>query len=256
MAEAMLSSILSKGLSIPNNICVSDISVRRLKYLKEKYSVIVIESNKDAVADADIVILAVKPQNITEVIADLKGNLETNQLAISIVAGVKINTILKGLEHSRIVRVMPNTPAQIGYGMSAWMATVDVTEEQKRQIQSILRSMGKEVYFNNEKYLDMVTAVSASGPAYIFLLAESMIDAAVDIGLPHEKAKELVLQTILGAAHLMQASSEPPDVLRQSVTSRGGTTERALEVFERGGFSTLILRAIKVAYERAKELGG
>jgi pyrroline-5-carboxylate reductase len=255
MGEAMVASLLEKKLCQPADICVSDVSEPRREYLREQYGVAVTAGNRSAVKDRDIVVLAVKPQNLPEVLADLKGYLKPSQLVLSIVAGVKISTISQGLGHGRVVRCMPNTPAQVGYGMSAWTATGEVTAAQKGQARAILGAMGREIYFDSENYLDMVTAVSGSGPAYVFLLAESLVDAAVKIGLPRQEAEELVSQTILGSAHLMQKSGKPPAELRRNVTSRGGTTERALQVFEQGGFARLVEEAVKAAWERAKELG-
>ena len=256
MGEAMVTAVLDKKLAMPDGICVSDVSQTRREYLKKQYDVAVAESNREAVDGKDIVVLAVKPQNLAEVLADLKGSLKPDLLVLSIVAGVKIDNISQGLGHHRVVRCMPNTPAQVGFGMSAWTATEEVTEEQKGQSRAILGAMGREIYFDSEKYIDMVTAVSGSGPAYVFLLAESLIDAAVNIGLPRQEAEELVSQTILGSAYLMQKSGKPPAELRRNVTSRGGTTERALQVFEKGGFTRLVEDAVEAAYRRAKELGG
>lgn len=256
MGEAILSAVLEKGLSVPETISVSDVSEERRDYLKSRYGVKVTGSNREGVVNKDVVVLAVKPQNLAEVLTDLNGCLGSNQLVLSIVAGVKVDTLCQGLGHGQVVRAMPNTPAQIGFGMSAWTATSVVTGEQKGQARSILGAMGEEIYFDDEQYLDMATAVSGSGPAYFFLLAESLIDAAVRIGLPQKEAEELVAQTILGAAHLIQKSEKPPAELRQNVTSRGGTTERALQVFEKGGFADLVREAVRAAYDRAKELGG
>jgi pyrroline-5-carboxylate reductase len=255
MGEAMLASVLEHGLSTASDICVSDVSSERRENLKKQYNVAVTESNNKAVIGKDIIVLAVKPQNMAEVLAGLKGSLQPDQLVISIAAGVKIDTLSKGLEHNCIVRVMPNTPAQIGLGMSGWTTTSGVTGEQKEQVRAVLGVMGKEICFDDEKYLDMVTAVSASGPAYIFLMAEAMIDAAIAIGLSAGEAREMVLQTIQGAAGLMQKSDKPPAQLRQDVTSRGGTTERALHVFQEGKFNELVSKAIEAAYHRAIELG-
>lgn len=251
----MVASLLEKKLCKPADICVSDVSEPRREYFKKQCGVAVTAGNREAVNGKDIVVLAVKPQNLPEVMADLKGYLKPAQLVLSIVAGVKISTIAQGLGHSCVVRCMPNTPARVGFGMSGWTATGEVTGEQKEQAQAILGAMGREIYFDNEKYLDMVTAVSGSGPAYVFLLAESLVDAVVSIGLPRKEAEELVSQTILGSAHLMQKSGKPPAELRRNVTSRGGTTERALQVFEKGGFARIVEEAVKAAYERAKELG-
>ena len=255
MGEAMLAAVLEKKLATTADVSVSDISEERRDYLKERYDVTVTGDNKAAASGRDIVVLAVKPQNLAEVAEGLKGCLKATQLVVSIVAGVTIDTLSKGLGHNRIVRVMPNTPAQIGYGISVWTATAGVTDEQKGWTQSILTAMGKEIYFRNEEYLDMVTAVSASGPAYFFLFAEALIEAAVNIGLPRQDAEALVAQTMLGSAHLMQQSDRPPAELRRNVTSRGGTTERALQVFEEGGLAKIVAEAVEAAYKRAKELG-
>ncbi len=182
-------------------------------------------------------------------------SLTSSQVVVSIAAGVKILTITRGLGISRVVRAMPNTPAQIGYGITGWTATPGVTEEQKDRARTILGAMGQEIYFDDEKYLDMVTAVSGSGPAYFFLFAEALIEAAADIGLPRRTGERLVLQTMLGSAHLWENYDKPVAELRRSVTSKGGTTERAIEVFEKGGFARLVAEAVKAAYARAVELG-
>ena len=250
-----MSSLLSCGLSKPADIYVSDASSERRDYLKKQYKVAVTENNGDAASGKDIVVLAVKPQNMTEVMDSLKKYLKPEQLVISIAAGTKIGTLSEGMEHRRIVRVMPNTPAQVGFGMSGWTATPEVTAEQREWVKAILGAMGEEVFFDDEKYLDMVTAVSASGPAYFFLMAESMIEAGKAIGLSQEEAEKLVSQTMLGAAQLVKQSGKPPSTLRENVTSRGGTTERALAVFNEGGFSVLVKQAIEAAYARAREMG-
>jgi pyrroline-5-carboxylate reductase len=255
MGEAMLAAVLEKGLSTPEAVGVGEVREERRNYLKKKYGVAVTESNREAADTKDVVVLVVKPQNLPEVISGLNGCLEPTQLVLSIIAGARINTLCQGLGHQRVVRAMPNTPAQVGAGISAWTATTEVTGEQKGWARTILEAMGREIYFNDEKYLDMATAVSGSGPAYFFLLAESLIDAAIDIGLPQNEAEELVSQTMLGSAHLMQKSDETPAELRQNVTSPGGTTARALRVFEEGGFSRLVKEAVRAAYNRAKELG-
>lgn len=255
MGEAILSAVLNKKLAQPGDICVNDVIKSRLDYLKKKYRVNVNTDNREAVMGRDIVVLAVKPQSLPEVMGGLKDCLDANTLVLSIVAGMKIDTIAQGLAHQRIVRCMPNTPARIGYGMSAWTATAGVSEERKAQARAVLSGMGKEIYFDGEEYLDVATAVSGSGPAYVFLFAEALIDAAVKIGLSPEEAAEMVSQTLLGAAHLMQESDESPAELIRNVASKGGTTEKALQVFENGGLAGLVEDAMKAAYQRAKELG-
>jgi pyrroline-5-carboxylate reductase len=255
MGEAILSSLLEKKRVIPSAVSVSDISDIRRNYINERYGVKVTQNNQEAVEGKDVIVLAVKPQQIDDVFRDLNGGLLSSQVVVSIAAGVQIQTITRGLGHSRVVRAMPNTPAQIGEGITGWTATPGVTDEQKEQARTVLTAMGKEIYFGNEKYLDMVTAVSGSGPAYVFLFAEALTEAAVKIGLEQEESRELVMATMLGAAHLIGKSGKPPAELRRNVTSKGGTTERALQVFEKAGFNNIIADAVMAAFERAKELG-
>ena len=256
MGEAMLSAILDKGLSPPQAVSVSDIDEARRQHLEQKYGVVVMSDNRRAITNGDVVVLAIKPQNLAEVMAELSGQLNPAQLVLSIIAGARINTLRLGLSHGSVVRAMPNTPAQIGEGITVWAATPEVTGAQKGGASSILGAMGKEIYVDDEKYIDMVTAVSGSGPAYIFLMVEALVDAAVNIGLPQEVAQELVLQTLLGSGHFIQRSGKSPAELRRMVTSPGGTTAEALLQLEKGGFSDLIRQAVSAAYNKAKRLGG
>jgi pyrroline-5-carboxylate reductase len=255
MGEAIIKSLLQSKTCLPADISVSDISESRRDYLKEKYGVVMTAKNREAVSGREVIVLAVKPQNINEVLAELKGSLTTDQLILSIAAGIKISSIREGTGHRNIVRSMPNTPAQIGLGMSGWTATKEVSGEQKRWAKTILGAMGKEIYFDEEDDLDMVTAISGSGPAYLYLFAESLIDAAAGLGMKRNDAEKLVLQTMLGAAQLMDKSDKAPAELRRDVTSKGGTTERAIEVFEKSDLAGIISKAVKAAYQRAKELG-
>jgi pyrroline-5-carboxylate reductase len=201
------------------------------------------------------VVLAIKPQNLATVMAELDGQLKSSQLVLSIVAGARINTLSQGLNHSAIVRAMPNTPTRIGEGMSVWTATTGVTEKQRERAATILGALGKEIHVDDEEYIDMATAVSGSGPAYIFLMIESLVEAAVHIGLPRDMAQELVLQTVLGSGRFLQQSGKPPAELRRMATSPGGTTAAALRKLEEGGFSDLLIQAVIAAHNRAKELG-
>ena len=255
MGEAMLSAILGKKLSLPQAISVSDVNQARCQYLGRKYGVAVMSNNRQAIEGSDVVVLAIKPQNLVEVMAELSGQLKSAQLVLSIIAGARIDTLRLGLNHSRVVRVMPNTPAQIGEGISVWTATTGVTRQQKEWAASILGAMGKEIYVDDEKYIDMATAVSGSGPAYVFLFAEALVDAATHIGLSYDIAQELVLQTILGSTQFMQQSGKLPSELRRMVTSPGGTTAEALAQFEKGQFAELVKQAVIAAYNKAKKLG-
>ena len=255
MGEAMLSALLDRGLTTPDAVRVSDTREERRQELRQKYGVDVTADSRLATDKGDVVVLAIKPQNLAEVMADLSGCLEPTQLVLSIVAGARLDTLCQGLDHRHTVRSMPNTPAQIGEGITVWTATDVVTEQQKKWAGAILGAMGKEIYVDDERYLDMATAVSGSGPAYFFLFVESLIEAAMNIGLPRDLAEKLVVDTMLGSGHLIQKSDKTPTELRQMVTSRGGTTAEALSQFEKGGFSKLVTQAVAAAYNKAKELG-
>jgi len=256
MGEAIASALLGKGTSSPSEISISEPVAERRDYLKKKHGVTVTGSSRDAVRGADVVLMSVKPQSLPEVLAQMEGAVRSDQLVLSIIAGAKISTIREGLKHGSIVRSMPNTAAQIGMGMTVWTATSEVTPSQKDSARAILAVMGKEIYVDDEKSIDMATAVSGSGPAYYFLFAEAWTDAAVNLGLPREMAKAMVLQTMLGSARLIETSGKEPAELRQMVTSQGGTTAAALGIFEAGDFKNLVARAIEAAYKRARELGG
>ncbi len=256
MGEAMLSAILAKKLSTPQSISVSDISESRRQHLGQEYGVAITSDNRQAIERGDVVVLAVKPQNLIEVMAELSGQFKPAQLVLSIVGGAEIDTLRQGLNHSCVARAMPNTPAQVGKGITVWTATTEVTEQQREWSGSILQAMGREIYVDDEKYIDMATAVSGSGPAYVALFMEALVDAAVDVGLPRDMAQELVLQTLLGSGHFLQKSGKEPAELRRMVTSPGGTTAEALKVFEEGQFTELVKQAITAAYNKAKRLGG
>ncbi|MFH1002803.1 MAG: pyrroline-5-carboxylate reductase [Chloroflexota bacterium] len=256
MGEAMLSAIGDKGLAAAGDITVSDVSEPRRQYLSRTHGVKVTADNRQAVAAAEVVVLAVKPQHLAEVMAGLKGRLASGQLLLSIVAGARIDTLRAGLGHDRIVRVMPNTPAQIGEGMSVWTATAGVTALQKERAGAILGAMGKQLYVTDEDDIDKATAVSGSGPAYIFYFVEALTAAAEGLGLPPDTAAGLVRQTLAGSAHFLEKSGKEPAELRRMVTSPGGTTAAALARLEEGQFAGLVREAVAAAYRRAKELGG
>ncbi|MEE8413311.1 MAG: pyrroline-5-carboxylate reductase [Dehalococcoidales bacterium] len=256
MGEAMLSSILEKGLASARDITVGDFSEERRQQLDKKYGVTVTGDNLRAIDGADVVILAIKPQNLPQALTELKGHLLPGQMVLSIIAGATIKTLYEGLIHKNIVRVMPNTPAQIGEGMSVWTATAEVTGQQKEIAGSILRAIGREIYVDDEKYLDMATALSGSGPAYFFLFIEALVEAGVQIGLTPDMAQELALQTMLGSGRLIRESGKSPAELRIMVTSPGGTTAEALDEFEKGGFTNLVAQAVRAAYNKARILGG
>jgi len=208
MGEAILAAVLNRGLSTPQTIWVSDVKDERRQYLQQTYQVSVTESNREAAVTGDIIILAIKPQNLPEVMPELNGRIKPGQLVLSIIAGARIDTLCKGIGHRQIVRAMPNTPAQIGEGISVWTATTEVNETQKEQARAILSTLGREIFVDDEGYLDMATAVSGSGPAYFFLFMECLVEAAIRIGFSQDTAQELVLQTMLGSGQLFKKSGK------------------------------------------------
>jgi len=255
MGEAIIRSLLAKGVAKPDDILASDISEARHDILKNKYRIKTTSDNKEAIKGADVVVLAIKPQEMGKILGELKGPAPS-QLVLSIAAGITLETLQKGLGHSILVRAMPNMPAQVGEGMTVWTATADVNQKQKDMAQSILAALGKEIYVSGEKYIDMATAVSGSGPAYVFLVIESLVDAGVHIGLPRDMAEKLVVQTVLGSARAVEVMGKHPAELRNMVTSPGGTTTEGLLQLETGGLRSLLLQAVIAAYNKAKSLGG
>ncbi len=255
MAEAIISAIITKGVFSPEAIAVSDIDQDRLKILGERYGIQCIPDNCRAIWEKDIVILAIKPQVVREVAAVLRQELRPDQSVVSILAGVGIAALKQYLRHDSIIRVMPNTPSQLGEGMSVWTAAETVPSDHKRIVGMILAAMGKEIYFDAEKYIDMATAISGSGPAYVFLIIEALTDAAVHIGIPRKTALELVLQTFLGSVRFAQVSDKHLSELRNMVTSPGGTTAAGLSRLEEGSLRATLTQAVIAAYQKAKELG-
>ena len=255
MGAAMLSAILKKGLAGAGDIIISEPLEERRQQLGERYGVAVTDSNIKSIKGADVVILAVKPQTLESVMADTGGHLKTGQLVISILAGKSLKTLTDGLKHQALVRAMPNTPAQIGRGITVWTATAAVTDEQRRQSADILGATGKQIFSSDEAMIDKATAVSGSGPAYVFLFAEALIEAAEELGIPPATARELVLSTLQGATEFAITSDSPLAELRRMVTSPGGTTAAALQELEEGGFNELVKQAVAAAYKRARELG-
>jgi pyrroline-5-carboxylate reductase len=254
MGEAIVKSILRKKLAGREDIVISDVMKSRRDLLNNRYKVKVIEDNLAGIKDADVIILAIKPQDFPVMLGQLAGRLKS-QLVISIAAGISLETICSGLNYYKVVRAMPNTPAQVGKGMTAWTSAKDLSDKDREIAGSILSAMGEEQYFADEKYIDMATAISGSGPAYVFLFIEAMIDAGVHIGLPRNVATKLVIETIIGSAETMKKMAKHPAELKNKVTSPGGTTTDALLQLESGGLRSLMINAVAAAYNKAKSLG-
>ncbi len=254
MGEALAAAFISSGLVESSDITVSDIAQVRRDHLASAYGLNVTEDNGVAVAGADIVVLAVKPQEFSNVAAGLKGKLEQGQTLLSIMAGVEMARISEETGHVAVVRVMPNTAAFVGQAMSVWTASDAVPAERRREVAALLDSLGAQREVSDEAVLDMATAVSGSGPGFVFLFLESMIDAGVSIGLAPEIAEELATQMLVGAATMARELDKTPAELREMVTSKGGTTAAGLSVLDQAGFRAIIDDTIKATYDRAKEL--
>ena len=256
MGEAMIRCLIDKGVAKATDIVASDVIEARRSYLKKQYGIATTSINRSAVEKADVIILSVKPNAMPEALADLKGRTRADQTVISIAAGITLSKLCQGLDRQSVVRAMPNTPAQIGEGVTVWTTSGEATEQDKERARTILGAMGKQVFVADEKFIDMATAVSGSGPGYVFLIIESFVDAAVRIGLPRDMALELVMETISGSVHLAQKSGRHPAELRNMVTSPGGTTAEGLHELEEGRLRALLARAIIAGYEKAKALRG
>jgi pyrroline-5-carboxylate reductase len=255
MAEAMIKVILDKKLIPPKQIIGSGPRQERGQELRDRYGIEATTDNREAAQAADIVVLSVKPQVLPAVLTELRGCILPEALILSTVAGRTMATIAAGLKHTAIVRAMPNTPAQIGEGMTVWTATPDVNGRQQAQAQAILQAMGQEIYVAEERALDMATAVSGTGPTYVFLMMEAMIDAAVHMGFSRRVAKVLVLQTVLGSVLFARQSSKHLAELRNMVTSPGGTSADAIYQLEKGSLRTILSKAIWAAYQKSLLLG-
>lgn len=255
MGASIIGGLLSCHKLKPTNITASDKSRERLQEIRDKFHIRTTLDNRTGVGGSQVVVLAVKPQVLPAVFAELAGKIKRDTLVLSIVAGATIESIATGLRHQAIVRTMPNTPAQVGEGMTVWTATPKVSPAQREQAMTIVESLGHELYVDNERFLDMATAISGSGPAYVFLLMEALVDAAVHLGFSRVAARELVVQTIRGSAHFAERSTLHLAEMRNLVTSPGGTTADALYQLEKGSFRTVISKAVQAAYKRSVALG-
>lgn len=256
MAEAMIGGLLNKSLLNADQIVASDAREERAHELTASYGIRATTDNAAAAESANILVLSVKPQVFPQVAKAIRGHAGGAQLVLSILAGVKIRTIADGLLNPSVVRAMPNTPAQIGQGITVWTATPEVPEPQREQARELLRALGDEIFMDDEKYLDMATALSGTGPAYVFLFMEAMIDAGVHMGFSRRDAEKLVIQTMRGSVEFADKTGLHPAELRNQVTSPGGTSAEAIYHLEKGGLRTVIARAVWAAYQRSIALGG
>lgn len=255
MAGAMIVGLLREKLADPENLFASDPREDRGFELREKYGVQPFTDNIAAVKEADVVVLSIKPQRLSAVLSDLKGKIPEKALVLSIIAGATIEKMSEGLSHGKIIRTMPNTPARIGEGITVWVASTAVSDKQKEQARQILSALGEEIFVEDESYLDMATALSGTGPAYVYMFMEAMIDAGVHMGFPRRISEKLVVQTMRGSVNFYEKNDMHVAALRNQVTSSGGTSAEALYYLEKAGVRTAISRAIWAAYQRSLELG-
>jgi pyrroline-5-carboxylate reductase len=260
MAESMIAGLLRKNMVAPEKIIASHPRANRRDELNSKYKISVFENNVEAVeaireTENSIVALCVKPQRLSGVLRELKGVVAPNQIVLSIIAGAKIETLSEQLNNRKIVRAMPNTPSQIGAGISAWACTEDVDDIERGQIKSLLTALGKELRVETENMIDMATSLSATGPTYVFMVMEALTDAGVHLGFSREMAKELVQETMLGSVQFAIESNKHPAELRNMVTSPGGTSADAIYQMEKGGLRTVLSKAVYSAYQKAVALG-
>jgi len=264
MGQAMLSPLITQNLQSPSSMTVYDVSDAALIKVEELYPGVKVSSSiSDAIADANLIVYGVKPQNVTKVHEEIRmakmdydGKVRDDAIILSVVAGTPIHSYVDGTLVSKVARSMPNTPAQIGCGVTVWSCTDNVDEHERGRITAVLDSFGKTVFVEDESFIDMSTSISGSGPAYVFMLIEAMIDSGVHMGFSRETATTLVHHTLLGSTKFAMETGEHPAVLRNSVTSPAGTTASAIYELENGKFRTVVKDAIWACYRRSLEMGG
>ena len=255
MAEAMIAGLLRGEQVAAQQIIASHPRSERRSELISTYGIRTVEDNASAIADADVIVLAVKPQMLARVGRELRPAITDGKLVISVIAGATTSAIANVLHHRQIVRSMPNTPAQLGRGMTVWYATPETTETQRAQARVLLATLGIQLEVDDEKLVAMATAVSGTGPTYVFLVMEALIDAAVHLGFPRHMAHDLVIETLEGSTLFAKSSGMHPAQLRNMVTSPGGTSAAALHELESGRLRTVLSEAVWAAFRRTEELG-
>ena len=256
MAEAIIKGLITEGAARADQMTASDPVAERRAYMERTHGIHTAADNGAAVDGASIVILAVKPQIFDYVAPVLQGKIAPDALVISIMAGIPLAALCEGLGHQRVVRTMPNTPAQVNMGATVWYPHESVTDVQRSQTELILGALGEQIPATKEEFIDMQTGLGGSGPGYVFLIIEAMIDAGVQMGFSRQDAQTITLQTIAGSVELVRSTDQHPAVLRNLVTSAGGTTAAGIYELEKGGLRTTITDAILAAYRRSIELGG
>jgi pyrroline-5-carboxylate reductase len=254
MAESMIAGLLRAEQVEAGRVFASHPRADRRDELVRSYGINAVEDNAAAVKQADVVVLAIKPQMLVRVGREIAPALREGKLVISIIAGASTRALANVLRHRQVARSMPNTPAQLGRGVTVWYATPEVTDTQRQQTRVLLGSLGSEMEVDDEKLVAMATAVSGTGPTYVFLVMEALIDAAVHLGFPRHVAHDLVIETLEGSTLFAKSSGMHPAQLRNMVTSPGGTSAAALHELESGRLRTVLSEAVWAAYRRTEEL--
>jgi len=255
MAEAMIAGLLRGELVAPDQIVASHPRPERRDHLRAEYGIRVVVDNRAAIEAADVVLLGIKPQMLGKVGREIGPDLRRGQLVLSVLAGATTAALVGTLGHDQVIRAMPNTPARLGKGVTVWYATPATTEEQRAQAAALLGALGTQIEVDDEKMVAMATAVSGTGPTYVFLVMEALIDAAVHLGFPRHVAHDLVVETLEGSTLFAKQSGLHPAVLRNMVTSPGGTSAAALHELESGRLRTVLSEAVWAAFRRTVELG-
>ena len=255
MAEAIIAGLVADRAVEASALVASHPRRDRRDVLSERHGVRSVAANREALAGAEVVVLAVKPQMLGRVMRELRGELSADQVVVSIVAGATIRTLVDGLRHAAVVRAMPNTPSQIRRGISVWSASEACTARQRDLARGVLRALGDDREVADEAFVAMATALSGTGPTYLFSVMEALIDAGVHLGFPRELAHDLVVETLIGSAEFAQRSELHPAQLRNAVTSPGGTSAAAIYELEKGRIRTVLSDAVWAAYRRTLELG-
>jgi len=255
MAEAIIAGLLRGNLVGPDRVVASHPRADRREALQRSHGIRTVESNAAAIEGADIVLLGIKPQMLARVGRELRGNLRPGQLVISVLAGATTRALTGHLGHREVVRSMPNTPAQLGKGVTVWYATPEASAEQREQAATLLSALGTQIEVDDERLVAMATAVSGTGPTYVFLVMEALIDAAVHLGFARHVAHDLVIETLEGSTRFAKQSGDHPAVLRNMVTSPAGTSAAAIHELESGRLRTVLSEAVWAAFRRTVELG-
>src|SRR3954471_353878 len=255
MAEAMIAGLLRGKLVDPQQVVASHPRAERREHLEREYGIRTVSGNLDAIGEADVILLGIKPQMLERVGRELRPHLRRGQLVLSVLAGATTAALTGLLGHDQVVRSMPNTPARLGKGVTVWYATPETTDIQRAQAAALLGALGHQLEVDDEKMVAMATAVSGTGPTYVFLVMEALIDAAVHLGFPRHIAHDLVIETLEGSTLFAKSSGMHPAELRNMVTSPGGTSAAALHELESGRLRTVMSDAVWAAYRRTVELG-